>query len=55
MKTRNDRKKTRAFEAECREADRALRSDVEQLEILERKGHGECKEAKRLRTWLEGK
>lgn len=37
-------------EAERRQAARAGRSDREQLELLEARGHGDCDEARRL--WL---
>lgn len=49
---RNDRKQQKRWEAEHRLDARSLRSDADQLEHLENLGHGECKEARRLRSKL---
>lgn len=46
----NNRKNQRRETAALRVILRSERSDAEQLEFLEERGHGECKEAKRLRT-----
>lgn len=46
---RRDRSSLRSVEAEERRAARLSRTDKEQLDRLERAGHGDCKEAVRLR------
>ena len=48
-----ERRKQRREEAEERAAARKKRSDSEQLQHLERAGHGHCREAIRLRENLE--
>ncbi len=42
-------KEGRRKEAQERDADRAKRTNAEQIKLLEAHGHGECKEATRLR------
>lgn len=44
-----DRKRVRQKQAEWRQAQRDQRTDEQQLAKLERNGHGECREADRLR------
>lgn len=41
-------KERRKLSAKGREAERAERTDLEQLDKLIEEGHGQCKEAKRL-------
>lgn len=49
MRNRNLRKEL----AEDRAEARAKRSDLEQLELLETRGHGDCGEARRLITKMK--
>jgi hypothetical protein len=44
----------RKREAEIRQYNRSERGDMMQLMLLEKRGHGNCKEAKRLREALYG-
>lgn len=46
MKRRREQRKQEAKE---RQEARERRSDAQQIKVLERRGHGHCKEAKRLR------
>ena len=50
--SREGRKQARRLAAEERQAARDARTDEEQLKSLERRGHGHCKEAQRLRERL---
>ena len=49
-----DRKQRLRKEAEVRAEAREKRSDLEQLSLLEAKDYGDCREAKKLRTRIEG-
>jgi len=50
LETQREARQRRAIE---RQAERATRSDREQLELLMHRGHGNCKEAKRLERNLD--
>ncbi len=49
-----NRKEEKRIDAQQRAEIRATRSPKQQLERLEQRGHGHCKEAKRLRESLQG-
>lgn len=52
MKVRNDRRAERQQSAIERQAAREARGDAAQLAMLEKNGHGNCREANRLRAKL---